>query len=178
MKRTHFECWIRENTQLQREDPSLNPTAGGCVYYDGQCDDTSQLSSYHTQDREVSTSQNAVMLYGREIKARCSFHIAVFIPGNFWGEGDSPQRKTYNSPQTAAKLCALNVFFFGRDSKLQIYHGNFLLMDNKQRKLFVTKNNRNGSNLCLKCTKIHLAAWLCPDSLEELIRSPDSGGYF
>ena len=38
------------------------------------------------------------------------------------------------SPQTAAKLCALNLFI-GRNNELQlhVYHGNFLLMDNKHR---------------------------------------------
>jgi len=111
MKRTHFECWIRENTQLQREDPSLNPTAGGCVYYDGQCDDTSQLSSYHTQDREVSTSQNAVMLYGREIKARCSFHIAVFIPGNFLGGGGFPPKENLQFPPNGCQIVCSECFF-------------------------------------------------------------------
>jgi len=53
----------------------------------------------------------------------------MFIPGIFWG--GTPTKKTY-TPQTAAELCALNLFF-GRDNKLQIYHGNFL-MDNKRRK--------------------------------------------
>jgi len=38
------------------------------------------------------------------------------------------------SPQTAAKLCALN-HFFGRDNELQTYHGNVILMDNKHSKL-------------------------------------------
>jgi len=57
-----------------------------------------------------------------------------------WGEGKFPSsQKTYNlSPtQTVAKLCALNRFFSA--TELQIYHGNFLLMDNKHRKLFVVK---------------------------------------
>ena len=37
--------------------------------------------------------------------------------------------------QTAAKLCAVDLFF-GRDNELQIRHANLLLMDNKRRKLF------------------------------------------
>ena len=65
------------------------------------------------------------------------------------------------SPQTAAKLCVLNLFF-RRDNELQIHHGNFLLMDNKHRKL---------AYLSLKCTKICLAAWLRPDPLWERMRS-------
>jgi len=39
-------------------------------------------------------------------------------------------------PQTAAKLCALNLFFV-QESELQTYHGNILLMDNKLRKFCV-----------------------------------------
>jgi len=46
------------------------------------------------------------------------------------------QKKTYTPKKTAAKLCALSLFF-GRGSESQIYHGNFLLIDNKHRKLFV-----------------------------------------
>jgi len=33
-------------------------------------------------------------------------------------------------------------------------------------------SNQKGANLCLKCTKIRLAAGLCPDLLEELMGSP------
>jgi len=40
-----------------------------------------------------------------------------------------------------------------------IYHANFLLMDNKHKKIFVIKQlNGGGANLCLKCSKIRLAA--------------------
>ena len=49
-----------------------------------------------------------------------------------------PPEKNIISLQTAAKLCALDLFF-DRDSELQIYHGNFLLMHNRHRKLFVIK---------------------------------------
>jgi len=45
------------------------------------------------------------------------------------------------SLQMTAKLCALNLFF-GRDNELPIYHGNVVLMDNKHRKLFVTKQSK------------------------------------
>ena len=37
--------------------------------------------------------------------------------------------------------CVLCIFF-SRDNELQTYHGNFLLMDNKHRKLFVIKQSR------------------------------------
>ena len=49
-----------------------------------------------------------------------------------------PKKMTYNFPPNAAKLYALNLFL-GRDNELEIYHGNFLLMYNKHRKLFVIK---------------------------------------
>jgi len=45
-------------------------------------------------------------------------------------------KKTYNSPKRLPKLWAVNLFF-GRENELQIHHGNFYLMDNKHRKLFV-----------------------------------------
>ena len=59
---------------------------------------------------------------------------------------------TYNFPQMAAKLCALNPFF-GRDDELQIYHGNFLLMDNTHRKFFVIKQSK-GCKIILKCISV------------------------
>ena len=57
-----------------------------------------------------------------------------------WGGGGgnfipAPQ-KTYNSPQTAAKLSALNLFF-----RLETFK-NFLLVENKHRKLFVRKQSK------------------------------------
>ena len=61
--------------------------------------------------------------------------IITLYSRHLWG--DFPP-KTYKSPHMAAKLCALNIYF-DRDNKLQIYHGNFLLMDNKHRKLFIKK---------------------------------------
>jgi len=51
----------------------------------------------------------------------------------------NPHQKKLTIPsprQTAAKLCAVDLFF-GRDNELQIRHANLLLMDNKRRKLFV-----------------------------------------
>jgi len=73
--------------------------------------------------------------------------------------GIPPPKKL--TTQTAAKLCALTLFF-GRDNQLQIYHGNFLLMDNKHRKLFVIISTQNGANLCLKCTKIRWGSLSAP----------------
>jgi len=42
--------------------------------------------------------------------------------------------------------------FFGRDDELQTYHGNILLMDNTQTKLFVIKLSK-GCTFMSKCTK-------------------------
>jgi len=83
----------------------------------------------------------------------------VFIPDIFFLGGG----QTNLVPQTAGKLCAVNLFFC-QDDELPIYHGNFLVMGNKHRKLFVVKQS--------KCSKIRLAAGLCPDTLGELIHSP------
>ena len=49
----------------------------------------------------------------------------------------------------------------------KIYHGNFLLVDNK-----TSLSNQKCANLCLKFTKIRLAAGLLPDSRGKLMRSP------
>jgi len=94
----------------------------------------------------------------------------VFISSIFfWGGGDFlPLPKNLQfPPQTAAKLCALNVFF-GRDNELQIYHGNFLLMDNKHRQLFVIKQSKG----CKFMPKIRLVAGLCLDQLGRAYALP------
>jgi len=62
-------------------------------------------------------------------------------------------------------------YFFGRDNELQIYRGNWLLMDIKHQKLFVIKRSQ-GCKLMPKCTQMRLAAGLCQDPLGEIIRSP------
>jgi len=59
---------------------------------------------------------------------------SVYSRHLFWGNPP----KTYNFPKMAARLCAQNLFF-GRDNELLIYHGNFLLMYDKHRKLFVKR---------------------------------------
>ena len=69
---------------------------------------------------------------------------AVFFQASFLrGGGRFPRSKRTISPrpQTAAKFCALNLFF-GREMNYKIYHKNFLLMDSKHRELFVTKQSK------------------------------------
>ena len=73
------------------------------------------------------------------------FVFPVYTPGIlFFFLGGVPQNLLFSLPQTAAKLCAVGVFYRpGRlDSELQIYHGNFLLAGNEHRKLFVTKQSK------------------------------------
>jgi len=81
------------------------------------------------------------------------------------------------SPQMAAKLCALNLFF-GLGNELQMYHGNILSMDNKHSKLFVVKQP-NYADLCLKCNKIRLAAGLMrsPRPPSQWCIAKNGGGY-
>jgi len=67
-------------------------------------------------------------------------HQCLLLASFFGGGGGFPPQKKLQSPQTAAKLCVLNLFF-GRDNELQICHGKFLLTDNKRRKLFVIKRS-------------------------------------
>ena len=75
--------------------------------------------------------------------------VCVYSRHLFKGGGIPPAKKLTIFPQTAAKLCALS--FFRPDSKLQIHHGNFLLMDNKHTKLFVIKQ----SERCTLMPKLH-----------------------
>ena len=78
-------------------------------------------------------------------------------------------------PQTAAKLRALNLFL-GRDIELQICRGNFLLMDNKHRKLFVVKQSKG----CKFMPKIHLNKFgsQAPPGPAALFQAPRGGGAY
>ena len=64
----------------------------------------------------------------------------LFQASFFWGGGILPPSKKIQFPLNTARLRALDLFF-DRDTALQIHHGNFLLMDNKQ-----TKNYQSFSN--------------------------------
>ena len=97
-----------------------------------------------------------------------SGHRELFIPGIFWGGGISPE--TYNFPQVAAKSCAVNLFQLGHE--LQIYHGNFLLMDNKHMKLFTIKQSK-GCRFVPKCSGIRLAAGSALTHWAGLCAPPD-----
>jgi len=85
---------------------------------------------YRCSGREATLAELGIRTQGWSI---------VFIPGIF---GGFPP--VVGFPRTAAKWRALNLesFFLGWENELQIYHGNFLLMDNKRRQLLVVKQRR------------------------------------
>ena len=62
------------------------------------------------------------------------------IPGIFFGEDFPSPPKKLTPPKNGCQI-VYSRSFFGRDNELQIYHGNVLLMDNKQRELFVIKQS-------------------------------------
>jgi len=97
----------------------------------------------------------------------------VFIPGIFFlGGGKSPPKKLTNPPQTAAKMCALNIFF-RPGQRITTISQNFLLMDNKHRKLFVTKQSKG----CKFMPKMHqntFGSRAPPEPAGELMCSPRS----
>ena len=73
--------------------------------------------------------------------------LSCVYSGHLFRVGIPPPGKKVTIPpsQTAAKLCALNLF--GRGNKLQLYQGNVLLIDNKHRKLFIIIKQPKGANL-------------------------------
>ena len=80
----------------------------------------------------------------RLLNGQFSFQASFFLGGgrNF--------PHTYNSPQTAAKLCTVN--FFSAGTMIYKYiTKNFLLTDNKHRNLFIS--NLKDANLCLNAAK-------------------------
>jgi len=77
--------------------------------------------------------------------------ISVYSRHLFLGGGGNPPQKNLQfPPQTAAKLCALNIFF-RPGQRITNISQNFLLMDNKHRKLFVTKQSKG----CKFMPKMH-----------------------
>ena len=91
------------------------------------------------------------------------------------GGEKSPLKLTVSPPQTAAKLCAQFCFFFDRDNELQTYVTE-TLTDRINTGNYSSLSNQNGANLCLKCTRIRLAARLRMDPLGELMCYPRPPG--
>jgi len=83
-------------------------------------------------------------------KTRCKIMQRVCFQ-IFRAERIPPPKKNLQSPQTAAQIVSSMNLFSSRDNDLQIYHGNFLLMDNKHRKLFVIKQSKG----CKSVPKMH-----------------------
>jgi len=106
-----------------------------------------QRHRHHACGRSAPCSQLTLRtLLARSLSptAQQSRSQAVSIPRIFyWGGIPPPQKKTYNSAPFPKQLpnCVLN-FFLGWNSELQVYRGNFLLMDNKHRKLFVIQQSK------------------------------------
>jgi len=67
----------------------------------------------------------------------------------FWGGGFSPPQKKLTIPPNGCQT--VRSIFFGRDNESQIYRGNFLLMDNKHRKLLVIRQSKG----CKFVPKMH-----------------------
>ena len=107
------------------------------------------------------------------IKSDVAVYFAVFIPGIFLGGGGGIPRKNLHPPKKAPN-CVL--FFFGRDSELQICHGSFLLIDNKHRKLFTIKQ----SNGCKFMSKMHRNTFVVRVPFMRSPRHPshNKGAYF
>jgi len=108
---------------------------------------------------------------GSRYRSAAATAAIVYSKHLFWWEGYSPPKNIPFHPPTGCQIVCCKSFC-SRGSESQIYHGNFLLMDSKHRKLFVIKQSKGCRFMSKKCTKIHLAAGLCPDPLGELMRSP------
>jgi len=108
-----------------------------------------QRHRHHACGRSAPCSQLTLRtLLARSLSptAQQSRSQAVSIPRIFFfggGAGNPPPKKTYNSAPFPKQLpnCVLN-HFLGWNSELQVCRGNFLLMDNKHRKLFVIQQSK------------------------------------
>jgi len=78
---------------------------------------------------------------------------SVFIPGIFFcvgGEFPPSKNLQFRPPPNGCQIvCSKS--FSQPDNELQLYHGNMLLIDNKNRKLFVIKQSRE----CRFVPKMH-----------------------
>jgi len=98
---------------------------------------TNFLEPYHILDLK-----NELVDHTTVYEPAHSLYLLLF-QGSFLERGNPPQKITL-SPQTASILCSRSFFDpFGRNSELQIYHRNFLLMDNKYRKSFLIKQSKD-----------------------------------
>jgi len=95
------------------------------------------LAGFRTFWKQLRVTISEHLLYATQ-----HFFSPQFLFQASWGIRDSPppkKKQTYNFLQRLPN-CALN--FLVRDNEVQIYHGNFLLVDKKHRKLFVIKQSK------------------------------------
>ena len=113
---------------------------------------THEVADDETEDEDEQTDRHADDHRQTAAHRHTSTTHTVYSRHIFTG-GGNPPKKTLTIPpstQTDGKLCALNLFF-SRNNELPIYHGNFLLTDNKHRKLFVIKQSKG----CKLMTEMH-----------------------
>jgi len=127
-----------------------------------------QRHRHHACGRSAPCSQLTLRtLLARSLSptAQQSRSQAVSIPRIFfWGGGKSPRKKNLQFrplPQTAAKLCSES---FSRLEQWITSISRKLSFDGQQKQKIIRHSTiRKSANLCLKCTKIPLAAWLYRD---------------
>ena len=149
--------------------------AGWCA----GCRGTSSASSvtFSTRQTRAATTGECSLSDSASTGAPYSEQQCLFHESSFFGGGDF-LTKTCN-PLQRLPNSVLQIFFFGRDSELQIYHRNFLIVDNKHRKLFAIKQSKR----CKCVPKMHQNTFGGrAGSLRELMRSPRppsrNGAYF
>jgi len=93
-----------------------------------------------------------------------NFHTVaypVFIPGICYGE---PPQKTYNPPPNGSQIaCSKSVFRPGH--AMSYKYMRKLSCGRQNTGNYSSLSSQKDARLCLKCSKTHLAAWLCPDPL-------------
>jgi len=82
-------------------------------------------------------SLHAAAISGRDTAEQ--YTVSAYSSHLFLRGGEFPSQ-TYNFPPNSWQI--VPQIFFGRDNELPIYHGNFLLMDNKYRKLLVIRQSK------------------------------------
>ena len=138
----HFLAIIRTSSDV----PAFTSIEEGAMF--DQERKNQQLVQYVIERTSLYGLRPTERLVKRLTKAAVSVHLysrttrPLFIPSILGGGNFLPApQKTYNSPSNGCQIVCSKSFFH-RDSELQIYHGNFLLMDNKLRKLFVIKQSK------------------------------------
>jgi len=96
---------------------------------------------------------------GSRYRSAAATAAIVYSKHLFWWEGYSPQNIPFHLPAGCQIVCSKS--FCGRGNESQIYHGNFLLMDSKHRKLFVIKQSK-GCRFMPKMHQSTFGSWALP----------------